>query len=210
MIILIRHASPLIDNNMCSNRVAQERMNQYNRTEQLKYEEIDPLLAELHTLILKKHQTLVYTSVLPRSINTAHYIFDPLEININCDPLFSEFDLNIIKFPFRLSTKKWFFISRIAWALGIKGNASSFFQEKTRSKMASKMLEKSHDPNTAVVLVSHAFMNRYIKKELEKNNWMLTTRKKNGCFEIQCLIQKNEGYKPLTFLHVLSILRAKI
>lgn len=191
MIILIRHASPLVDDNPCNNRVAQERMNQYNSTEQLKYEEIDPLLMELHSFILKKHQTLVYTSVLPRSINTAHYIFDPLEININCDPLFSEFDLNIVKLPFRLPTKTWFFISRIAWALGAKGNASSFQEEKIRSKMASKMLEKKHNPNTAVVLVGHAFMNRYIKKELQKNNWILTTRKKNGCFEIQCLIKKN-------------------
>ena len=191
MIILIRHAAPLIDDNSCNYIVAQERMNQYNLTEELKYEEIDPLLKELHPLISKKNQTLVYTSILPRSINTAHYIFDPLDINISSDSLFSEFDLNILKLPFRLSTKKWFFISRIAWALGIKGKASSFQEEKTRSKIAAKILEKNHNPNTVVVLVGHAFMNRYIKKELEQNNWTLTTRNKNGCFEIQCLIKQS-------------------
>lgn len=188
MIILIRHAAPLVDDNACCNLIAQNRMKQYNATEQLKYHEIDPLLTQLHSLIGNHQNTLVYTSDLPRSINTAHYIFDSLNIKISSNPLFSEFDLNILKIPLiKLSTKKWFFISRIAWALGIKNQARSFKEEKSRAKNASTILEKNHALNTTIVLVGHAFMNRYIKKALEEKNWTLKTHKKNDCFEIQCL-----------------------
>jgi len=188
MIILIRHATPIIDYDACHYKIAHDRMNSYNSTEKIKYNEIDPLLDEIRALVPENNNIVVFSSTLPRALNTAHYIFNSSGINIISNPVFSEFDLDILKIPIiHLSTKNWFFISRVAWFFGIKGTSSSFGDEKKRAKIASNILKKHHKENTTVVLVGHAFMNKFIGRQLKKNGSYLTNKKQNGSFEIQCI-----------------------
>ena len=118
---------------------------------------------------------------MPRSINTALYLLKQLSLDLNRNPIFSEFDLDIVSLPIILSVKQWFFISRIAWMFGVRGNTASFFEERNRSNL----LEMSHSKETNVILVGHGFINRYIKRNLEKRDWVLVNRKKSGCFEVQ-------------------------
>lgn len=122
---------------------------------------------------------------MPRSINTALYLLKQLSLDLNRNPIFSEFDLDIVSLPIILSVKQWFFISRIAWMFGVRGNTASFFEERNRSINATNLLEMSHSKETNVILVGHGFINRYIKRNLEKRDWVLVNRKKSGCFEVQ-------------------------
>lgn len=169
MIILIRHATPIIDYDVCRYKIAHDRMNSYNSTEEIKYDEIDPLLNEIRALVPVNNNVVVFTSVLPRAMNTAHYIFDSSGVSIISNPIFSEFDLDILKIPIiRLATKSWLFISRVAWFFGMKRRSSSFGDEKKRAKIASKILREHHKEYTTVVLVGHAFMNKFIGRQLKK------------------------------------------
>lgn len=188
MIILIRHATPIIDYDACRYKSACDRMNAYNSTQEVKYDEIDPLLNEIRALVHTNNHVVVFTSILPRAINTAQYIFDSSAVSTISHPIFSEFDLDILKIPIiQLSTKGWFFISRVAWLLGMKGRSSSFSDERKRAKAASKILREHHKKNTTVILVGHAFMNKFIGRQLKKKGFYLTNKKQNGSFEIQCI-----------------------
>lgn len=185
MIILIRHASPIINYNCCSSKIAKDRLLHYNETDELKYEEIDPFVSELQNLFLNGAGGIVYTSTSPREINTALYIFKRLKLDLNHNPIFSEFDLDISNLPIKLSIKQWFFISRIACMFGIRGNDSDFFEERKRSVNATNLLDLSHSQETNIILVGHGFINRYIKRNLERGNLVLVNIKKSGCFEVQ-------------------------
>ena len=123
MIILFRHAKPIIDYGSCNYSDAVDRLNNYNSTINLKLDELVLLSDELKILALQNNPIIVYSSVLPRSIKTAQYIFDPLGIGVNNNSTFSEFDLNVFKIPkIKLSVQAWFLISRVAWLFGFIKN----------------------------------------------------------------------------------------
>jgi broad specificity phosphatase PhoE len=185
MIILFRHAKPIIDYSSCKYDRAIDRLNDYNSTLDLKFDDLESLSDELKTILLQNNPVIVYSSKLPRTIATADYIFNPLEISVNNNPIFSEFELDILKIPkLKLSVQIWFFISRIAWILGIRNRAKSIFHEINRSKIAAKILEKHYYDNTTVILVGHARMNKYIAKYFQQHGFHVTKRKQNDFYTI--------------------------
>lgn len=186
MIILFRHAKPDIDYCACCYKDAVNKLHEYNSTLNLTYDALDEWRDELKTIVRANKPLIVYSSALPRSIKTAEYLFDPLGINVNSHPIFSEFELDILNIPrVVLSVKVWFFISRIAWFLGIRGQSQSVFHELHRSKMAAKLLEKHHHENTTVILVGHGLMNRWIVQYFRKKGLHVTQRKQNNLYIIQ-------------------------
>lgn len=186
MIILFRHAKPIIDYGSCNHGQSIDRLNDYNSTINLKFDDLDVLSDELKAIVLQNNSVIVYSSELPRSIATADYIFNPLGVTINKNGIFSEFNLNIFKIPkVKLTVQAWFFISRITWFFGIRNNAKTFLQEINRSKMAAKILEKHHHANTTVILVGHGLMNRFIARFLQKSGLKVTKRKQNNIYVIK-------------------------
>ena len=186
MIILFRHAKPIIDYGSCNHAHSINRLNDYNSTTNLKFDDLDALNDELKAIVLQNNSVIVCSSELPRSIATADYIFNPLGVTINKNRIFSEFDLNIFKIPkVKLTVQVWFFISRITWFFGIKNNAKTFLQEINRSKMAAKILEKHHYENTIVILVGHGLMNRFIARYFQKSGLKVTKRKQNNLYIIK-------------------------
>ena len=186
MIILFRHAKPVIDYSSCNYGDAIDKLNDYNSTFNLKCDELDSLSDELKAIILQNNPVIVYTSALPRSIKTADYIFNPLGVSINNSSIFSEFDLDIFKIPkVKLTVQAWFCISRIAWLFGIKKHAKSLLHEIKRAKIAAKILEKHHHESTTVILVGHGLMNRFIARYFKKSGLYVTKRKQNNLYIIQ-------------------------
>ncbi len=186
MIILFRHVKPDIDYSSCNYIDAIDKLNNYNSTFNLKYDELGSLSDELKTILQQNNPIIVYSSALPRSIKTAEYIFNPLDVSVNNNSIFSEFDLDIFKIPkIKLTVQAWFCISRIAWLFGIKNHAKSFLHEIKRSKIAAKILEKHYHENTTVILVGHGLMNRFIARYFKKSGLHVTKRKQNSLYIIQ-------------------------
>ena len=186
MIILFRHAKPIIDYSSCNYDGAINRLNDYNSTLELKFDDLGSLSDDLKAIALQNNPVIVYSSELPRAVATADYIFNPLGIAVNIHSIFSEFDLNIFKISkMKLTVRAWFFISRIAWFLGIKNKAKSFPHEIHRSKMAAVILQKHYDENTTVILVGHGLMNRFIARHLQKMGLKITSHKQNNLYLIK-------------------------
>jgi broad specificity phosphatase PhoE len=185
MIILFRHAKPIIDYGSCDYRRAIDRLKDYNSTFDLKFNDLDSLRDELKAIVLQNNPVVVYSSGLPRAIATADYIFNPLDLKTNKNFIFSEFDLNLVKLPMvKLRVQSWFFISRITWFMGIRNKAKSLLHEIHRSKTAAKILERDHHENITVILVGHALMNRFIASYFKKSG-LHVTKKKNSFYIIK-------------------------
>jgi broad specificity phosphatase PhoE len=116
-------------------------------------------------------ETIVYTSNLLRSIETGKLIGE----KIIQDPLFREAEFPLIKFPaIRLRAKYWMFFSRSLWLLGAKTKCESFKEARQRAKQAVDQFESLLREYQRIVIVSHGFIIRLIKRELLHRNWILT------------------------------------
>lgn len=115
---------------------------------------------------------LVYTSNLPRAINTAEKVFNN-SMPIESHELFDEFERKIIQFPnIKLPTQFWTVTTRIVWILGFnKKGIESFSQAKDRSRRAAYFLNDKAENDGNVMLFSHGFLNKYIKKYLKKEGY---------------------------------------
>ena len=186
MIILFRHAKPIIDYSSCNYDSAINRLNDYNSTFDLKFDDLGSLSDDLKAIVFQNNPVIVYSSELTRAVATADYIFNPLGITVNIHSIFSEFDLNIFKISkMKLTVRAWFCISRIAWFFGIKNRAKSFLHEIHRSKMAAEILQKHYDDNITVILVGHGLMNRFIARHLQKIGLKIERRKQNNLYLIK-------------------------
>lgn len=67
MIILFRHAKPVIDYASCNYIKAIDKLSDYNSTFNLKCDELDSLRDELKTIVLQNNPVIVFSSSLPRS-----------------------------------------------------------------------------------------------------------------------------------------------
>lgn len=114
----------------------------------------------------------VYTSELPRAINTAEKVFiEPIPIESHV--LFNEFERKIIQFPnIKLPMRFWSVTTRMLWMLGFnKKGIESFSQAKDRSRRAAYFLNDKAENDEKVILFSHGFLNKYIKKQMKKDGY---------------------------------------
>ena len=181
-IVLIRHATPKVDNNNCSAIEAEERLNQYNFTENILLNEADNFLnSEEYKNILNINN--IFTSPLARAKKTADYIFPNKQI-VTLSAL-KEFDLKIFKIPFiKLSLTSWFIISRILWFMHINKTTYSPDMEKSR---VTELFE--HILSQDAIIVSHGFILREIRKHLKNNQYNCSFSYKQGCFQVEIFTQ---------------------
>jgi broad specificity phosphatase PhoE len=120
-----------------------------------------------------KEEIKVFSSPIKRALTTAHYLFGE-DKDITVSPVFREFETKIKpgnskrSWPISFWTTK----ARLKWMFGKKPDGiESFSQAKKRAAEAADLLDQSSLDNPKILLTSHGFINRYIKKELKKKGW---------------------------------------
>ena len=114
-----------------------------------------------------------FSSTINRARSTAEYLFGTDRM-VSTNEDFREFERKISSRnpKVKLPLKYWTTSARILWMLGIgDGGIESFADAKARAKRGADVLAGTANNHQKVVLVAHGFLNRYIKKELEKDGW---------------------------------------
>jgi broad specificity phosphatase PhoE len=182
MIILIRHCSPKVDFARCRHAQARERLDQYNTTDDIRLEEIEPFREKLENYRRQK-KLQIFSSSLPRAIHTAKACFKKIDTT-NVKDLFVEFDLKVLPIPFlKFKFVTWLVISRILWCMGIANSARDFAYERKRAKQSAEFLLDKAETGP-VVLVSHQALNFFIERYLCKNGYKRISKVVNNCFSI--------------------------
>jgi broad specificity phosphatase PhoE len=115
-------------------------------------------------------EKVVYTSDLRRSIETGKRFGEKIIPN----SLFREAEFPLINFPaIRLKAKYWMFFSRSMWLLGSKRKCESFKEARERARQIVDQFESLLMENQRIVVVSHGFIIRLIKRELLRRGWIL-------------------------------------
>lgn len=118
-------------------------------------------------------EVTVFASPLKRALATAQYIFGKSK-EMTISPDFREFEATLGHYSpkLRLSIKVWTTIARVKWILGIdRQGIESFSQARERAQKVAELLAQTSERQSKVALVAHGFLNRYVKKELEKMGW---------------------------------------
>lgn len=165
-IFIIRHGEP-----------AMIKKGWKNRKEAIKYTQMYDSVGvydfTLKPICLRENDiNSVYTSKLPRAIDTAEKTFGQ-SMPIDSRAMFNEFERKIIQFPnIKLPLKFWSITTRLVWAMGLnKKGIESFSQAKDRSRKVAYFLNDKAENDGKVILFSHGFLNRYIKKYLKKEGY---------------------------------------
>ena len=124
------------------------------------------------TLEKIRNASVVLTSDLKRSIESAAILNPPVEVRIN--PLFRETELPTpsTNYPgLKLNPTLWAVLLRGLWLSGYSRNCESKQDVEARARRAAKVLMKYAHKHGQVVLVGHVFFNRLIAKELIIAGW---------------------------------------
>lgn len=165
-IFIFRHGEPALNKKGWKNRKEAIRYTEM-------YDSVGVYDFEQKPICLREEDIkTVYTSKLPRAINTAEKTFNS-SIPLESLALFNEFERKIIKFPnLKLPLKFWSVTTRVVWMMGFnKKGIESFSQAKDRSRRAAFFLNDKAENNTKVILFSHGFLNKYVKKYLKKEGY---------------------------------------
>ena len=165
-IFIIRHGEP-----------AMNKKGWKNRKEAIRYTEMYDSVGvydfEQKPICLRENDVnVVYTSTLPRAINTAEKTFNK-EMPMESDSLFNEFERKVIQFPnVKLPRQFWSVTTRIVWMMGFnKKGIESFSQAKERAREAAFFLKDKSEVNGKVLLFSHGFLNKYINRYLKREGY---------------------------------------
>jgi len=165
-IIIIRHGEPAMD-----------KKGWKNRKEAIKYTQMYDAVGvydfDVKPICLNEMDIpMVFTSRLPRAINTAEKTLQGAVPMIQMD-LFNEFERKIIEFPnIKLPMKFWSVTTRLVWVMGFNHKGiESFPQAKDRARDAALFLDKRAQRDKKVLLFAHGFLNRYIKKFLKEEGY---------------------------------------
>ncbi len=181
MIILIRHATPLIDYTRCDYKTACARLVDYNETKNIDEKEIDNFKASLLYQKIKRSDPLIYCSPLARAERTCQILFHDQNNSFRTDEQLREVELDILPIPLvKMSVRSWFFISRLAWLFGIS-NVENKTHAIGRAQYAYNLLKS--DNNIAVI--SHGYLIYYIKNQLRKSKYKKIETYHEGCFSVE-------------------------
>ncbi len=162
-IIIIRHGEPAMNKKGWKNRKEAIRYTEmYDSVGVYDFHEKPICLREMDIQV-------IYTSKLPRAINTAEKTFEG-QIPLNPDSIFNEFERKIIKFPnIKLPRQFWSITTRVVWMMGFNHRGiESFAEAKDRAKRAAFFLSEKVENNGNAVLFAHGFLNKYLKRYLKK------------------------------------------
>lgn len=173
-IFLIRHAKVIIDRPLfCTSKKAEELLLKYN-TQPI--ENFDPMPVKAK---IDVEDYEVYTSRLPRAIETSNRIFQLDSFHQNA--VFNEYSMRMIDVPLiPLPYKFWSGISRGFWYLHLNNDGESRKEAKDRMRMATDYLIALTKKNKSSVLVAHGLLIRDMRKELKRRGWKMIFKNGNG------------------------------
>jgi len=116
----------------------------------------------------------VVSSDLKRAIDSAHICFNNKPSQTY--RVFREMEIPRYKLPFTLKASTWLYLNRVLWTLGLKGSFESYSAAKKRAEVASQQLIELANKHDKVVVVSHGYINFFIRRYLSKNGWDLTEK----------------------------------
>jgi broad specificity phosphatase PhoE len=179
-ILLYRHAEPVVSNEEVINgRRFPLWVQRYNES---------GIIAD--DINIEKEK-VVYTSDLRRSIETGKRFGEKIIQN----SLFREAEFPLINFPaIRLKAKYWMFFSRSLWLLGAKIKCESFKEARERARQIVDQFESLLVENQRIVVVSHGFIIRLIKRELLRRHWILTQSSGGYRFLSKMVFKKGGRY----------------
>lgn len=186
-IALVRHGEP--------DMIKHGKFNSFEAQQFLKcYDSVCIIVPEQPFFnIHDKEEVKVFSSPINRALTTAQYLCGP-DKEITISPEFREFETKIHhNSKRRLPIKFWTTTARLKWMLG--GNTDdieSFSDARKRAKKAAKILDNASEENAKVLLTSHGFLNRYIKKNLKKMGWRVVEDTGNDYFGTTILVKIEE------------------
>ncbi len=120
---------------------------------------------------LSKTHNIVVCSNLPRSLQSAKAL-GVTKIH-STTPVFRETSIPYFSNgSLKLPVSVWIIVLRSLWYFGFSKNGESLIAAKTRAKHAAQELIQLAKQHESVLLVGHGFMNYFIAKELQSNNWL--------------------------------------
>ena len=182
-IFLIRHAPVDMEKPLfCSSSKAAELLHAYN---ELPISDFDPKpVREL----LDDKESIIYTSTLPRAIETACILF-PEADTIHATSLFNEYDLSMISIPLvPLPYTVWTTLSRIFWLTSINNKGENRLKAYLRMEKATDELVKLAVENNRVVLISHGYLISEMRRELKRRGWDLQFSQGNKNLAVSKLV----------------------
>ncbi len=182
-IFLIRHAPVDMKKPfLCSSLKAAKLHKKYN---ELPIKNFNP---EPVREILGDGQFKIYTSTLPRAIETAGILF-PNADTIRSSSLFNEYDLTMIAVPLLpLPYGAWTAISRLLWLTSINNKGENRAKSYLRMEKATDELVHLATINKHVVLVSHGYLISEMKKELKRRGWHIQISQGNKNLAVSKLV----------------------
>lgn len=168
-ITLIRHGkSKHIENNIVTCEEFVEWVEKYDASGVFEENDYPP-----ETLEKIATASIVITSDLTRSVESANLIIQNRHIRVVTDALFRETELPVPSrnLKFKMRPNSWAVIFRCLWFCGYARDCESLLEAKQRAKKASERLVKYAEEHRSVVLVGHGFFNRLIAVELIKMGW---------------------------------------
>ncbi len=168
-IALVRHGEPDLPK---TGKFSYDQAKEYIKH----YDSVGIILPDEPFFMLEEDEDVVlYTSTIPRAQATAKYLFgENREAIVSAD--FREFERIIgnRRIKMNLPLKYWTTTARIMWMLGLdREGIESFSDARERARKAALVLDNSSQENSKVVLVAHGFLNRFIRKSLEKQGWQV-------------------------------------
>lgn len=199
-IALIRHGEPDLHK---TGKFSYDQAKEYIKH----YDSVGIILPDRPFFMLKEDEAVkLYTSTIPRAQATARYLFgENREAIISAG--FREFDrqLGNRRFKMNLPLRYWTVSARIMWMLGLEREGiESFSEARERAQKAADLLAQATDEETKAVLVAHGFLNRYIKKNLEKSGWHVVREGGSNYFSTTILAKYEEDREPNSLVSELN------
>lgn len=184
MIVLIRHATPVINYTTQTAKEAQEQQLIYDGNCGVRYPEIDAFMTTPMYEIMKRKRFYLFASPLSRAQKTCHELFEGQPVttgNLSEAETYIP-DIPVVKLPFRW----WTAMGRLLWLLNLA-------PKKIESKRTFlHRIKNVHKEITAVegnvCIVAHGIVNYALKRYyLKQSNYAVTHRFQSGCFTVEYL-----------------------
>lgn len=122
--------------------------------------------------VMDKYQAYyIVSSDFKRAVESVHLCFNKSPSQEYS--LFRELEVPRYKLPFKLKVSTWLVLNRLLWVLGFKGTSESHSSAKKRVSVACEQLIELANKHDKIVLVSHGYINFYIRRALSKKGWIL-------------------------------------
>ena len=167
---------------LCSSKKAEKLLRNYN---------VRPIVP-FNAIPVRKllpSNARIYTSCLPRAIETATRLF-PNADTLPANPVFNEYGLTIVRVPLLpLPYDVWTSLSRVLWVLHLNQQGETRQSARSRMKKASGYLEHMARKDGKVVLVGHGYMIAEMRRELKRRGWKTVSAQGNKNLAVTHLVK---------------------